>query len=562
MTRSDEREAPVDAAVAAPAAAWASAERLLAAQLAALLVAKVAVNAFADEPFVDGAYYGDIAAHVRDGHGFVSSASLYHAGYPSFPYPSSVYPIWPLLLGLCARLAPLELLAVWLPTTFYFVTLIVGYHWVRALAPRPLAPATLPGAHAGHVFVALAGTSPTFFAATSQPFTEGLAFAALVTALWRWTRLFRTPTLAGGLEVGLTAAVLLLIRAQFVVVLPGVAVGAAVAALRAPGPAIGFGVAAAAGFLLGVAPQWAHLSTFVSPTPEHFLRFERFQLDPRLARIELLVPTDGPLDYLLDRGAGVLLAWNDLGSYAYAKNFGALQWALPAALLVWSAALVRDLRHGGLIARARAAWRDVRHPDAAYAAMFAAFGLAALVTLHMLHKGAGFRAWNFHIRHALPVGFVFGACLLWLTRQGAVPRLIAAWLFGASLYAGVLGVGTAAEQVRESEGWAKQRAAAVEWLERRRATDPDLRIATIEAQRLAWHTDGIGFHGVYTPTTTSDLRVLFDDLGADALLVPGRTTHEFLTDPVFEQLFRELPDELPGWRVFVRQPPTTTPAAL
>src|SRR5205085_4186368 len=76
----------------------------------ALLVAKIVETVRAVGTSIDGGYYTDIAEHVRDGDGLVSDVSLYHAGVPSFPYPTPIYPLWPWLLGLLSRVVDVGIL--------------------------------------------------------------------------------------------------------------------------------------------------------------------------------------------------------------------------------------------------------------------------------------------------------------------------------------------------------------------------------------------------------------------------------------------------------------------
>ena len=48
---------------------------------------------------LDGDYYYQIARHVAEGDGLVTSVSLYHQGFKELPHPINIYPLWPLLLG-------------------------------------------------------------------------------------------------------------------------------------------------------------------------------------------------------------------------------------------------------------------------------------------------------------------------------------------------------------------------------------------------------------------------------------------------------------------------------
>lgn len=97
--------------------------------LALLVTLKALFNPspLSDTKFDDGAYYYQVARHVRDGDGFVTSVSLYNDGFKRLPHQALFYPLWPLLLGLTGRVLDLQLAAQILPETLYFVALALLY---------------------------------------------------------------------------------------------------------------------------------------------------------------------------------------------------------------------------------------------------------------------------------------------------------------------------------------------------------------------------------------------------------------------------------------------------
>ena len=82
----------------------------------------------------DGGLYTDIAENIKDGRGFVTDLSLYHLGYTYFPHPTAVQPIWPLLYGEAAKILPLQIAGVWLPTISYLVALAFAYLWANSFS--------------------------------------------------------------------------------------------------------------------------------------------------------------------------------------------------------------------------------------------------------------------------------------------------------------------------------------------------------------------------------------------------------------------------------------------
>ncbi|HSA96283.1 MAG TPA: hypothetical protein VLJ16_09540, partial [Acidobacteriota bacterium] len=164
----------------------------------------------------DGGLYTDIAEHVRDGDGLVTDVSLYNHGYPRFPYPTAIYPAWPLVYGAAARLVPPGVAGTWLPTIGYFVALIFAYLWAAPLGRA----ARRPGAwvNPGHALVLFLGLNGKFFAYTSLPFTEGLGFAIFFAGLWRFRKIGGSRSLAHAAEMGVWLAALMLVRSHFLIV--------------------------------------------------------------------------------------------------------------------------------------------------------------------------------------------------------------------------------------------------------------------------------------------------------------------------------------------------------
>jgi len=489
---------------------------LLAALLLLLLALKVVYHLGPIEYEPDPSLYYDIAAHVRDGDGLVTDVSLFNAGYSYFPHPIALYPLWPLVLGLCARVVPIAWLAVWLPTLCYFATLLLAYRLAVRIVPGPLFPGRAPGLNAGHATVLVLGfTNPMFFT-TSQPFTEGPAYLLLTLAMLRTHALCSRPGVARGLEVGVWMGLLVLCRSQLVLAPLALAVALAWGALRLGArrhvpAALAFALAFTA--ILGL--QIWHIASFAAePRWAYIMRFDLYREPSSLPPLEIMVATSGPLAYLLDRLSGLPVAFG-FGSSSYLHTFGGWALALPLALPF-------ALRDGWRAARAR--WTAPRRPPRPPAGVFAVFlivlGAAGLLSLHTIHK-AWFSEWNFGTRHALTAALALLGALLYLARRPGVSRVLAMLLLLGGGLGGALRLAYFIHRPPAENPAMVARVGVVAWLAARAAAEPGLRVAApdIDAQHLARLGDGVGYHWYYHTFTWDELQVLFDELGARYLLL-------------------------------------------
>jgi hypothetical protein len=549
-------------------------ERLvLAAMLIGLIALKFAYAAHERIYGPDASYYYDIAAHVRDGHGLVTDISLFNAGYERFPHPTAVYPVWPLVLGLSARVVPLDVAAVWLPTFFYLAAVVLAYRLARRVAPDPLFPETWAVLHAGHVAAALVALTTTMFTHTSKPFTEGLAYFLLLLALTRAERFFREPRIWRGLELGAWLGLVVLTRSQLV--LGAMAVGGALAwaVLRLGwrrwlGPALAF----ALGVTAVLAVQVAHLASFVDPPRlVYLLRFDLVH-HSELAPLDVMVRTDGALAWLADRARGVPVALGS-GKMSYFSCFGLWSAAFLAAapfLLLdgWRAVQRRSL---GL-------WSWLHAPENLFKLAYALLAILGVVTLQTIHK-AMFTPWNFGTRHGLTAGFAILAALLYLCRRPVLGRVVAVFLVAASAYFGFWKISTNIDpsQASARDEWTlAHNAPLVDWLHARAAAEPGLVVVApdIEIQKLARFTDGVGYHWYYRTTTYQELDYLFRQRGATYLLLRDDQAHKLRVarHPArFARRFVREAGDLSGFSVYRRRrageplgrlpaPPPTAPA--
>lgn len=503
----------------------------------------------------DASYYHDIAAHVRDGDGLVTDVSLFNAGFTTFPHSTAVYPLWPLVLGLTARVVPLDLAATWLPTIFYFAGILLAYRLARRLAPGPLFPETWPVLHAGHLAAVVYGLTNAMFLDTTRPFTEGLGYLLTMIALTRAEAMFRAPAAWRGLELGLWLGLIVLTRSQLLLVALAVFGTFVWAILRldwrrwlAPALACLLGFAA----LLGV--QLAHLASFAdAPRLAYLLRFDLVRDPSELAPLQVMVETTGPLAWLLDRAAGLPVAFGT-GEMSYFHCFG----VFSAALLLSVPFLLLDVRQA-VQRRRLGLWRWLHEPANLFTLCFALLAIGGLLSLHTIHK-ALFTPWNFGTRHALTAGFAIFAAILYLSRRPVLGRVIALFIVFAGACLAFYRIDRGIQRTsHERVSWTTAyNRPIVEWLRERAAVEPGLVVVgpDIEVQKLARFTDGVGYHWLYRTTTWEELDYLFRERGAKYLLLrddrvgPLRIGREAKR---FSRSFTTVARDLSGFTVFRRR---------
>ncbi len=522
-------------------------ERLRAAMLVLLVAVKAWIAALSDKVGIDGAYYSDVAAHVRDGHGLVTDVSLFHAAMPHFPHPTPIYPLWPLLLGYVSRVVPIEIASVWLPTVLSVVALLLAERLARAVRPEAL----WGWFDAGHLVILVFGMNTQVIIHATRPYTENLAFVLLVAFLWRIRAFLASPGALRALEIGAWLGVLVMCRSQLVIAACAVATLMGGLLVAHPGRVPLWGATMVVGASVAVAPWAAWLSTFTELTPATLLSFQTWQAAPLLPKVDVLKSAEGPLELLLDRAQGLGVAFDPLGKLSYVPNFVALTYAPFVALpLVW---------------RGRRGLADaLRDPTRAFVVFLVILGGGWALSLQLLHKG-NFAAWNFWTRHAvpaLPLFLVSGAALLaaggWFRRVGALLIAITTIYLGNKV-ALSLGGFTAAPVRRQMA------VDASAWV---RAHTPPGTPAIAAAddpwpQYLGRAGDGVGWHWVHEKSDADELRVVFDQLGARFLLVPRSQDRGpgSRTPKAFAAGFTEREDGPKGWRVYERRAPGAIDAA-
>ena len=456
------------------------------------------------------------------------------------------------MLGLTARVVPLDLAATWLPTIFYFAGILLAYRLARRLAPGPLFPETWPVLHAGHLAAVVYGLTNAMFLDTTRPFTEGLGYLLTMIALTRAEAMFRAPAAWRGLELGLWLGLIVLTRSQLLLVALAVFGTFVWAIIRldwrrwlAPALACLLGFAA----LLGV--QLAHLASFAdAPRLAYLLRFDLVRDPSELAPLQVMVETTGPLSWLLDRAAGLPVAFGT-GEMSYFHCFG----VFSAALLLSVPFLLLDVRQA-VQRRRLGLWRWLHEPANLFTLCFALLAIGGLLSLHTIHK-ALFTPWNFGTRHGLTAGFAIFAAILYLSRRPVLGRVIALFLVCAGAFYGFWRIDrkihdTSPERVTWS---AAHNQPIARWLHERAAAERGLVVVgpDIEVQKLARFTNGVGYHWIYRTTTWDELDYLFRERGARYLLIRvdrARKLRLGRDKARFARTFTEEASDLSGFTIF------------
>ncbi|MSP55443.1 MAG: hypothetical protein EXR69_07565 [Myxococcales bacterium] len=551
--------------------------RLLAFFLLALLPLRIAATASVRWMSIDGGYYTEVARHVRDGLGLTTNVSLYHMGYEYFPHPTSVYPLWPLLLGYAARVGDLYQLAHWLPLFFYFTAIIAAFGFGRRLSPVQLLPVHVPGLHAGHVFASMLAFQREFIVFTSIPYTEGLAWTLLFGLLWRLAAQGGGLQWGWALEMGLWLGLVYLARAQLVVVAMGMALAYGVRLLVGPSRVRvalhgGLALCVFAVFLVG---WWAYIRGFVADAKlASLLRFDQNQANTLLSPIDIIVSSESPLHFVLDRLNGFLVAWSLGGSTAYYRAFYAGPWALPLALLLAGYAAVRALRsEGGGAVRRWAA--GLREPEAFAWIGLATIGLGALLSVHLVHKHYN-GTWYFAKRQGLTSLPAFILPMWWLLRAPIPAVRTLSMGLGVLLYASycVSGLHEAwdeAEDTKSDTRGEDEYGGLVEWLHAQSVpTAGTLAGPAAEAvslvvvmdsavvQRVSYRTRSVGYHWFDEHTPWMDVLTMTDRLGARYVITRASERDWAFHQGAGDRLhvdFRRVRNAPPGFTIHERVTP-------
>jgi hypothetical protein len=533
--------------------------------LTALRIAKGA----GDPPYgIDASYYYQLARHVMRGDGLVTSVSLYHEGW-IVPAKTSIYPLWPLLLGYAGRLLGLERAADLLPRVFYVIDLVLLYLLARGVAVR------LGGLRitdrwyvpdSAHWIVAIFGLAPRLFGATTHPYTEGLAFAMAFAAFLALSRFERSRSWIPAALSGVFAGLAFLARTQMV----GVAVGCFLALVwlswrerRMSVGALAWSVAA----LATVAPWFLYLGFIPGVTRDPL---------PRIALPKFAGWTELPtrMDWLAQRAGSLGVMFDPWNPYSYVQSFGVVAFLVPLAAIVALAELVRRrwTEHGvraslffslHRVEKAKSEALTPRAPTEALTPtanellqnagaprlLVRAILLAGVFFFFnlMLYHSEVWMPWLFGWRHGLPFIFLLVIAVPWLVvRSGRFAGVVALVLLVSAAMSArnvVTFVRSPDPQLTSAE------MDLVRWLGRQPRTTS---VMTTNAQILASMSDA-NFYWTHCEASGAMTRTMFRTMPIDFVVLYERETQcRFAREAGRMRLVAGFGE--PGRRVFVLRP--------
>ncbi len=182
--------------------------------------------------------------------------------------------------------------------------------------------------------------------------------------------------------------------------------------------------------------------------------------------------------------------------------------------------------------------------------------LGGFFSLHTLHKDFG-AEWNFALRHALTVVFLFAWAVVVLGRRAGASSLaavsvvaITGWLQGMNIQAMYAGV------EKDAASGSGRWSAMAWWLGDYRRQHPELVVVTNEAQRLAVLVPDTPMHEVWSATTYDDLETLFTLFSGDLLILrSGQQKSAFGRDRRWPASFDLVLADVSGMDVWRQRPP-------
>ena len=456
---------------------------------------------------IDGRYYLQIARHIQEGDGLVSSVSLYHQGFRTWPHRVNQTPLWPAMLGAAAQFAPLPAVGRRLPELLWILDLFLIYAlgnrvWKR-VAERPAAGLFGSGIpNLGHAAVILFGTNPVLFRFTSAPYTEALGFALAFGSLLALDRAVESGRMRWAALCGAFGALALLTRGQFLVLILAI-IGGLIWGARGRERGWRLPAAAAGIALLVIAPWAAYLASWVPHlTPTVVLGFATVPETLSLPTYQFWVETNSLGEYLRDRGQGFVIAFSRGHPNSYFMSHGLAVYLLALALAVLVLAIFN--RPGRVLE-----WLT---PERALVWAIVATGVGTLLPVHHAHSKLLWE-WLFAHRHGLPLIFLLipaAACIF--SQRLVVLRIAATFLVLWTGYAGaqqILATGKVTDGIKPPDHQFAQ------WIDER--SEPPI-ILTTKPTNMAYLSRG-RFHWTACNEPAETTQKLIADAGVEYVAV-------------------------------------------
>jgi len=481
--------------------------------LLGLLLLKLTFNPYPiGDHGLDGSFYYQIARHVSEGNGLQTSVSLYHQGLKNLPQPSTIYPLWPLVLGGGGALIGLELAASILPEILFLCSLLLLYFLSNAishyLAPdRNLFSKSHSWLTLGHWAVLLLGLNQSFFCFTSFPYTEGLAFTLTFSALLALTKLAEGPSLVWGIIAGTLASLAYLTRSQMFGTSVAICITLGLISIKNPSyrrttlatyMAIGFPIVVWIIYLQSITHQFS---------PRILIDFAAYHETSELLPFRYLVTTHSIGDLLWDRARSLIVAFDLTSGYSYVNSFGV------SAYLPIVALFLILLRPQHIFQTLRTSLTPKAIPI--IATLFTS--LICLLPVHAFHADYHF-PYLFHFRHGLPIVFLIliAAGFLLIQKNAFLQKLC--------LLLMTLSLATNAWAIDRTMGWGNKyqgpqpsEQEVADWIAQQ---DPQPLFATTRPWAWGAYTHG-RFHWVSCEEPREQMLAYLNHIQIDHLLTQG-----------------------------------------
>lgn len=504
----------------------------------------------------DGGYYYDLVDNLVAGRGFVTNISPFHHGLPHFPYPSIVYPLWPLVAATFARFFGLTFATFYLPALFYFLAVWLAFVVGRRYYPRTLFETGGVRFHAGHLVAIGLASNRGFYVFTSRPYTEGFAFCLFLSACWVAYDFFRRPGLANTIVLGLLTAAGALARSQLILVFVALVSTSGLLVCISPKKHWRYAPAALGLTLIAGACFYPYLRWLGQPALRanfrHYLSFSSYAYQPGLLPTVEQSAVRSLSESLCLYGEGILTAFTPWARYSYFEMYTCYSFALPLLACWWGYYSITNPRGTLALVKGRViehvqGLRDNSLGPALFASCFA---LGSLLSVHLIHLDSPEHEWLFSSRHSIPVLFSFAAALGILLRMQGIAGITGQLLLLAILISGAIQLGDTTQRTAERNAtWMPEHGDVVDWINSHSGPGnvPVIVTHLPHGKQLRPHTPHAAYHALDYLDTPAVAQVMFDQLHSDYLIL-WVEQGEFVDQAEMTFARHATPSRVPGFR--------------